>query len=138
MNTAINTIGFVIRKTNIIKNKKCNLNKRSLDKQMITLHKKLQKEDSQLITKYAIHKDDSINKYHIHLMINYTDFNKILNQLSKYIGGDNLWMYKGNDNNGLPIKICRGKYGEIDMHRIDYEKGNEGYMQDKSMLITLA
>ena len=138
MNTAINTIGFVIRKTNIIKNKKCNLNKRSLDKQMITLHKKLQKEDSQLITKYAIHRDDSKSKYHIHLVINYTDLSNLLNQLSKHIGGDNLWTYKGNDNNGLPIKICRGKYGEINMHIVDYEEGFDGYMQDKSMLITLA
>ena len=134
MNTAINTIGLLIRKIEVINNKEYKTSKVNLHKQMITLIKKLKRNDTSLMMKYTIEKD--FNKgFHTHLIINYNDEHNLLKQLSKYIGGNNQWIIKQGANQ--LIKECNGKYGEVNMHKIYDEDGFMKYMQKYGDVITI-
>ncbi len=115
----MNKIGIQIRKIDINDNgKKYNPTTNNLHKQLKTLHRKLKKNDKDLITTYVIEKDNP-RKFHIHLLIYYMDEYNLYNQLSRFIGG-NSWNYKKGSSN--LITECNGKYGEVDTHHIDDEQ----------------
>ena len=112
----MNTIGIMIRKKNYNDNGKIeNPTRKNLHKQFHTLHRKLKKNDKNIITNYVIEKDNHKGNYHTHLLIQYNDKNNLYNQLSRFIGG-NIWeeREKGFDT----IYGCYGKYGEVDTHYI--------------------
>jgi len=131
----MNSIGVMIRKIN--KNEKgiiTNPTKKELHKQILTLHKKLQKSDKSLITTYVIEKDNHKRHYHTHLLINYTDSENLNKTLLKFIGG-NIWTEKEDPLN--PIRICKGQYGEIDTHYIYDETTFINYMNKHDQTLTL-
>ena len=112
----MNTIGVMIRKKNYDdKGKIQNPTRKNLHKQFQTLHRKLKKNDKNLITNYVIEKDNHKGKFHSHLLIHYTDKNNLYNQLSRFIGG-NLWNERKEGY--YTIYGCNGKFGEVDIHPI--------------------
>lgn len=111
------TIGVMIRR-------RSRTNKKLLDKQILTLHKKLKKNDN-IITHYSTEKDYLKGNYHSHLLIQYNNDKNLYNELNRFIGG-NVWNkdYEGLDE----VKINNGKWGEIHTHQIWDEVGFKGYM----------
>jgi hypothetical protein len=86
-----------------------NPTKKNLNKQIKTLHSKIKKNDI-VYTEYSIEKDKYDNKYHIHMIVNYTNEQNLNDILSNYIGG-NEWI---NREVGLDtFNECNGKYGLI-------------------------
>jgi len=111
------SIGIMIRR-------RSRTNKKLLDKQILTLHKKLKKNDN-IITHYSTEKDYLKGNYHSHLLIQYNDDKNLYNELNRFIGG-NVW---NKDCEGLDeVKINNGKWGEIHTHQIWDEVGFKGYM----------
>lgn len=104
-------------------------NKKLLDKQILTLHKKLKKNDD-IITHYSTEKDYLKGNYHSHLLIQYNNDKNLYNELNRFIGG-NVWNkdYEGLDE----VKINNGKWGEIHTHNIWDEVGFKGYINKNEL-----
>ena len=120
------SIGIMIRRRK-------RTNKKILDKEILTLHRKLKKRDT-VITHYSTEKDYTKGNYHTHLMIEHNDDKNLYNQLNNFIGG-NCWE---SENSGLDeIKINNGKWGEIHTHNIWDELRFKGYMNKHKQLKTL-
>lgn len=131
----MDTIGIMIRKKNYDdKGKLQNSTRKNLHKQFHTLHRKLKKNDKNLITNYVIEKDNHKGKYHSHLLIHYTDKNNLYNQLSRFIGGS-IWNERKEDFD--TIYSCNGKYGEVDTHLIYDNDGFINYMNKYEQSKTL-
>jgi hypothetical protein len=116
------SIGIMIRR-------RSRTNKKLLDKQILTLHKKLKKNDN-IITHYSTEKDYLKGNYHSHLLIQYNNDKNLYNELNRFIGG-NVWNkdYEGLDE----IKINNGKWGEIHTHNIWDEVGFKGYINKNEL-----
>ena len=120
------SVGVLIRR-------KERTNKKRLNKEIITLHSKLKKNDN-IITHFSTEKDYSKGRYHSHLIIQYNDDENLYNQLNNFIGG-NIWNTK---NDGLEeVKINNGKWGEIHTHHLWDEIGFRGYMNKNELTKTL-
>ena len=120
------SVGVLIRR-------KERTNKKRLNKEIITLHSKLKKNDN-IITHFSTEKDYSKGRYHSHLIIQYNDNKNLYNQLNNFIGG-NIWNTK---NDGLEeVKINNGKWGEIHTHNLWDEIGFKGYMNKNELTKTL-
>ena len=120
------SVGVLIRR-------KERTNKKRLNKEIITLHSKLKKNDN-IITHFSTEKDYSKGRYHSHLIIQYNDDENLYNQLNNFIGG-NVWNTK---NDGLEeVKINNGKWGEIHTHNLWDEIGFRGYMNKNELTKTL-
>lgn len=120
------SVGVLIRR-------KERTNKKRLNKEIITLHSKLKKNDN-IITHFSTEKDYSKGRYHSHLIIQYNDDENLYNQLNNFIGG-NVWNTK---NDGLEeVKINNGKWGEIHTHNLWDEIGFKGYMNKNELTKTL-
>lgn len=120
------SVGVLIRR-------KERTNKKRLNKEIITLHSKLKKNDN-IITHFSTEKDYSKGRYHSHLIIQYNDDENLFNQLNNFIGG-NIWNTK---NDGLEeVKINNGKWGEIHTHNLWDEIGFKGYMNKNELTKTL-
>ena len=131
----MNTIGIMIRKKNYNDNGKIhNPSRKNLHKQFHTLHRKLKKNDKNIITNYVIEKDNHKDNFHTHLLIQYNDKNNLYNQLSKFIGG-NIW--KERESNFDTIYYCLGEYGEVDTHFIYDEVEFLRYMNKHEQTKTL-
>lgn len=131
----MDTIGIMIRKKNYNNNGKIqNPTRKNLHKQFHTLHRKLKKNDKNLITNYVIEKDNHKGNFHSHLLIHYTDKNNLYNQLSRFIGG-NIWKERKEGFN--TIYGCYGKYGEVDTHYIYDEVEFINYMNKYEQSKTL-
>ena len=86
-----------------------NPTKKNLNKQIKTLHSKIKKNDI-VYTEYSIEKDKYDNKYHIHMIVNYSNEQNLNDTLSNYICGSD-WI---NREVGLDtFNECNGKYGLI-------------------------
>ncbi len=110
-----------------------NPSKKNLCKQIKTLHNKLKKNDI-VYTEYAIEKDRNENKYHIHMIVNYTDEANLNHTLSKYIGG-NEWIKR---NVGLDtFDECNGKFGLIHTEEIINISKYRGYINKYDLSTTL-
>lgn len=124
-NIKMKKIGVLIRKVNIDnRGYKCNLKRNDLRKQLITLLKKLKKQDKELWIQYSIEKDSSF-RFHIHLIVHYNHSDILLNQLKRFIGGIGSFKEKDMINE---IKTIQGKYGEIDLHPVWNENGFVSYI----------
>ena len=120
------SVGVLIRR-------KERTNKKRLNKEIITLHSKLKKNDN-IITHFSTEKDYSKGRYHSHLIIQYNDDENLYNQLNNFIGG-NVWNTK---NDGLEeVKINNVKWGEIHTHNLWDEIGFKGYMNKNELTKTL-
>ena len=120
------SVGIMIRRNN-------RTNKKLLNKEIITLHSKLKKNDD-IITHYSTERDYSKGRYHSHLIIQYNDDKNLYNQLNKFIGG-NGWI---EENDGLEeVKINNGKWGEIHTHHIWDEIGFNRYMNKNELTKSL-
>ena len=64
-------------------------NKKILDKEILTLHRKLKKRDT-VITHFTTEKDYTKGDYHTHLMTEHNHDKNLYNQLNQFIGG-NCW-----------------------------------------------
>ena len=133
--TTMNSLGVTIRKISISKGgRKENISSKDYNKQILTLHRKLKKIDKKMTTSYVVERDNHKNKFHMHLLINYTDKTNLYNQLSRFIGG-NAWKER---KEGLDtIYGCNGKYGEVDTHYIYNEIGFINYMNKYEQSKTL-
>ena len=80
--SSMKSVGIMIRRRN-------RTNKKLLDKEIITLHSKLKKNDT-IITHYTTEKDYTKGNYHTHLIIQHNDDENLYNQLNNFIGG-NTW-----------------------------------------------
>jgi hypothetical protein len=119
-------IGIMIRR-------KKRTNKKLLEKEVLTLHRKLKKNDD-IITHFTTEKDYSKGNYHTHLIIKHNDDKNLYNQLNNFIGG-NIWEV---DKSGLDeVKINNGKWGEIHTHNLYNEVGFMGYMNKYELTKTL-
>lgn len=108
--------------------------KNELKKQITTLHKKLQKKDSDVVTEFTIEKDNHRAKYHSHLLVKYSNQTNLFNQLKRFIGGSR-WDERLE---GLSkIKYCNGEYGEVDIVRIYDATGYRNYMNKSTPSRTL-
>jgi UPF0288 family protein (methanogenesis marker protein 3) len=120
------TIGVMIRR-------RSKTNKKLLNKEITTLHRKLKKND-EVITYFTTEKDFSKGNYHSHLLIQYNDDKNLYNHLNCFIGGSS-WEV---DKSGLDeVKINNGKWGEIHTHTIWDELGFKGYMNKHELTKTL-
>ena len=134
--TTMNSLGVTIRKISISKRgRKENISSKDYNKQILTLHRKLKKIDKKMTTSYVVERDNRHKrKFHMHLLINYTDKTNLYNQLSRFIGG-NAWKER---KEGLDtIYGCNGKYGEVDTHYIYNEIGFINYMNKYEQSKTL-
>lgn len=88
--------------------------RRELERQMRTLHKKLQRRDTELTTSYSIEKDKG-DGFHIHLAVTYTCETNLFDVLHRFIGGNGEW--KRAVRRLTPIWECVGKWGTVTIGR---------------------
>ena len=120
------SVGVLIRR-------KERTNKKRLNKEIITLHSKLKKNDN-IITHFSTEKDYSKGRYHSHLIIQYNYDENLYNQLNNFI----VWNVWNTKNDGLEeVKINNGKWGEIHTHNLWDEIGFKGYMNKNELTKTL-
>ena len=110
-----------------------NPSKKNLNKQIKTLHSKIKKNDT-VYTEYSIEKDRNDNKYHIHMIINYTNEQNLKDTLSNYIGGKD-WIKR---EMGLgTFNECNGKYGMVHTEDIIDEYLYRRYINKTNQSINL-
>lgn len=110
--------GVIIRRKEL-------LSKKTLDKQVKTIHKRLKKNKNKVITYYTHERDPLNSKYHTHLCI-YTEEDKkrLKDVFSRFIGSEE-WVKNYKSYKGLD---AHGKWGEIHIHEMyDDDDGVEWY-----------
>lgn len=124
-------VSVTIRKWNKSGNKKySNPSMKNIEKQVLTLHKKMKKKD-QVVTEYSIEKDSNmIGKYHTHMMIHYNDENNLKDNLTRFIGSTE-WENKGE------FIQSTGSYGNIFLEPVRNEIKYRNYMNKKNPVRTL-
>ena len=126
-------MGVMIRKWDNFNRKSTNPSRKNLHKQVLTLHRKIQKKDK-ILTEYSIEKDESIRRYHTHLLIHYNDEQNLNNELSRYIGGTE-WVKR---ESGLDtFNECNGKYGLIHTEPIYNEQQYRSYVNKQGKIKSL-
>jgi hypothetical protein len=127
-------IGIMIRKWDYTdKGKPINPTKKNLKKQIMTLHRKLKKED-QIFTEYSIEKDNDGNRNHIHIILHYTNEENLYKHLAKFIGNGEWKKRKiGIDQ----FDECSGKYGMVHTQPIDDEWSYRNYINKIESSTTL-
>jgi hypothetical protein len=105
----------------------------NLSKQIKTLHKKLKKRDN-VYTEYSIERDRIDNKYHLHLIIHYSDEDNLKSTLSNYIGGTE-WKLREMGLN--TFNECNGKFGMIHTENIIDINKYRGYINKTNLSKTL-
>ena len=106
------SLGVMIRR-------KDRTNKKLLNKEIITLHSKLKKNDD-IITHYSTERDYSKGRYHSHLIIQYNDDKNLSNELNKFVGGNG---WNTEKQHIRELKTTNGKWGEIHLHHLWDEIG---------------
>ena len=102
--------GLTIRKYKVNSNGSVtSVNREQLNRQIITLHKKIKKNDD-IITEYSIEKDPCGCGYHVHMNVKHTDSVNLINHLQRFIGGSE---FKEIFNPNYPIYECTGRYGKV-------------------------
>ena len=127
-------IGIMIRKWDYTeKGRPINPSKKNLKRQILTLHRKLKKEDK-VFTEYSIEKDNCGNKNHIHIILNYNDKENLYQHLSRFIG-NGIWKKR---EVGLNVfDECNGKYGLIHTEPVVDEWKYRGYINKTEPSTTL-
>ncbi len=126
--------GVMIRKWDYYENGEYyNPSMKNLNKQIKTLHSKLKKNDT-VYTEYSIEKDRNDNKYHIHLILNYTNEQNLYDTLSNYIGGSD---WKKREIGLGTFNECNGRYGMIHTEEIIDEYLYRRYINKTNQSINL-
>jgi len=129
-----NTIGVLIRKVEHLPNGVIRkVSKSSMEKQMITVFKKVKRAIPNTTIEFVVEKDN--NGYHSHLIVNgCSDPDKLKSLLQKFIGG-NKWTRKREWKRELfnDYECCYGNYGEIELHQLYDTKGYRGYLNKTGM-----
>lgn len=126
-------IGVMIRKWDYYNKKSINPSRKNLDKQILTLHKKIQKKDK-IHTEYSIEKDTDKRKYHTHLIIHYNDKQNLYNELSRFIGGTE---WKKRESGLDTFDECSGTYGLIHTESIHDEQKYRDYINKNQSIKSL-
>jgi hypothetical protein len=105
----------------------------NLNKQIKTLHKKLKKRDC-VYTEYSIERDRNDKKYHIHLIIHYSDEKNLSDTLINYIGGTE-WKLREMGLN--TFNECNGRFGMVHTENIDDINKYRGYINKTNLSKTL-
>ena len=127
----MDSLAVLIRKWDKDKNGKFLVPTRKLlQKQILTLHKKLKKCDNEIVTEYSIEKDIDRNSLHIHLIIKFQNKISLYKMLGRFIGGGE-WIlrYEGVGS----FDECSGLYGLIHIENIRDEKKYRSYMNKKDI-----
>jgi hypothetical protein len=106
---------ILIRKWDIVNGAHISPSRKNLVKQMKTLHRKMKKVDSSIITYYSIEKDDGINRRHIHLLVYTSDIVLIKAVLMKYIKGSK-WALR--DIGDRDVDECNSKFGFAHIEKV--------------------
>jgi len=107
--------GVTIRKVNVEDFNRTQLSKSNIEKQILTLHRKLKKSD-EVFTEFSVEKEPNGRGYHTHLKVQFNDELNLRKGLENFIGGND-W---NKEIKGLEmIESCNGKYGEVQLHNID-------------------
>lgn len=127
-------IGITIRKWDYSeKGRYINPPKKILKRQILTLHRKIKKKDK-VWTEYSIEKDKDGRRYHIHIILHYTDKENLYKHLARYVGNGE-WKIR---EVGLDIfDECNGKYGLIHTKTIEDEWSFRGYINKEDLTTTL-
>ncbi len=125
-----NKLGVLIRKVEHLPNGAIRkVSKSSMEKQMITLFKKVKRAIPNTTIEFVVEKDH--NGYHSHLIVNgCSDPDKLKSLLQRFIGG-NQWTRKRELFNDY--ECCYGSYGEIELHQLYDTKGYRGYLNKTGM-----
>jgi len=125
-------IGLTIRKISKEGNRIKYLSEKNLDKQMLTLLKKIQKFDKPAFCRYSIEPSNHAMGDHIHMILSLTDtkhLNDVMNRLLKFVHAQYWYV----DNNiWYDIKKCEGRFGTIHMFPVYDDIRFEGYMNKMS------
>ena len=121
--------GVTIRKVDVEDSKRTQPSKSNIEKQILTLHRKLKKSD-EVFTEYSVEKEPNGRGYHSHLKVQYNDENNLREGLEKFIGGND-W---NKEIKGLElIESCNGKYGEVQLHNIDNPTEYSRYINKETL-----
>jgi hypothetical protein len=130
-------IGLTIRKISKEGNRIKYLSEKNIDKQMLTLLKKIQKFDKSAFCRYSIEPSNHAMGNHIHMILSLSDIkhlNAVMSRLLKYV--DAHYWYVEN-NVWYDIKKCEGRFGSIHMFPIYDDIRFDGYINKTSLSKTL-
>ncbi len=130
-------IGMVIRKIDITPNgTRRHPSEKNLNLQIITFHRKLKKGGRPVVTEFSIEKDhdEQLTKYHAHLIvqINPESITHLFEHAVKFISMES---YENKEDENT--MVIRGKYGNIDFHKIHDLKKFRQYINKISPSRTL-
>ena len=121
--------GVTIRKVDVEDSKRTQPSKSNIEKQILTLHRKLKKSD-EVFTEYSVEKEPNGKGYHSHLKVQYNDENNLRERLQNVVGGND-W---NKEIKGLElIESCNGKYGEVQLHNIDNPSEYSRYINKETL-----
>ena len=121
--------GVTIRKVDVEDSKRTQPSKSNIEKQILTLHRKLKKSD-EVFTEYSVEKEPNGKGYHSHLKVQYNDENNLRERLQNFVGGND-W---NKEIKGLElIESCNGKYGEVQLHNIDNPTEYSRYINKETL-----
>jgi len=127
-------IGVMIRKWDCTeKGKTINPSKKNLKRQILTLHRKLKKDD-EVWTEYSIEKNKDGRANHIHLIIHYSDKENLYQYLSRYIGNGE---WKKREIGLRVFDECNGKFGLIHTEPIEDEWKYREYINKEDLTTSL-
>ena len=122
--------GITIRKISVDEvGNRTQPSKKVLEKQILTLHRKLKKSD-EVFTEFSVEKEPNGYGYHTHLKVQCNDELNLRNELLNFIGG-NRWKKEVRGFN--VIDSCYGKYGEIQLHSIDNPTKYSRYINKQTL-----
>jgi hypothetical protein len=107
--------------------------KRNLKRQILTLHRKLKKEDK-VWTEFSIEKDKDGRGNHVHLILHYTDKENLYQHLTRFIGNGE---WKKREMGLNCFDECKGRYGFIHTQPIEDEWKYRRYINKKELTTTL-
>ena len=110
------------------------LPKEHLQRQSLTLHRKLKRKINGLISEVVVERDSVGTGYHIHMMVHHDDYTTLKQVLSKFIGSGN-WFTKSNEYE--TYDCIKGSYGEVQIHEVYYIRGFRNYLNKTGMTRTL-
>ena len=126
---------ITIRKINLrLDGTRKQLPKEHLQRQSITLHRKLKRKIKGLTSEVVVERDSVGTGYHIHMMVHHNSYPTLKEILSKFIGGGN-WFTKSDVFDSYDC--IDGSYGEVQIHEVYYIRGFRNYLNKTGMTRTL-
>lgn len=110
------------------------LPKEHLQRQSVTLHRKLKRKIKGLTSEVVVERDSVGTGYHIHMMIHHNSYPTLKEILSKFIGGGN-WFTKSDVFDSYDC--INGPYGEVQIHGVYNIRGFRNYINKNDMTRTL-